>query len=270
MFFFFASDPRGVSPSTFKLINSAAICWPQGRHHCGRKPNYIKGLQFKLLVSGIEWVSHASWHFRSSLLKVTVWKYTNDTQERSHLPAPIVTSHLKQVVIWRIMKGSSQRRSHLPAPNVTRHLGIVVNWRYTRGFTRERSHVTRHLQKVAVWRYTKGHTQERSHLPAAIVSRHLKQVVIWRIMKGSSQQRSHLSAPNVTRHSGIVVNWRYTRGFTREKSHVTRHLHKVVVWRYTKGHTQERSHLPAGTVENLFAFSKCDKAFRNNGKLMIH
>ena len=156
--------PGVTGPSTFKLINSAAICWPQGRHHCGRKPNYIKGLQFKLLVSGIEWVSHASWHFRSSLLKVTVWKYTNDTQERSHLPAPIVTSHLKQVVIWRIMKGSSQRRIHLPAPKVTRHLGIVVNWRYTRGFTRDRSHVTRHLHKVAVWRYTIGHTQERSHI----------------------------------------------------------------------------------------------------------
>ena len=124
--------PGVTGPSTFKLINSAAICWPQGRHHCGRKPNYIKGLQFKLLVSGIEWVSHALWHFHSSLLKVTVWKYTNDTQERSHLPAPIVISHLKQVVIWRIMKGSSQQRSHLPAPNVTRHLGIVVNWRYTR------------------------------------------------------------------------------------------------------------------------------------------
>ena len=44
-------------PSTLKLINSAAICWPQGRHHCGRKPNYIKGMQFKLFVSGIEWVS---------------------------------------------------------------------------------------------------------------------------------------------------------------------------------------------------------------------
>ena len=37
--------PGVTGPSTFKLINSAAICWPQGRHHCVRKSNYIKELQ---------------------------------------------------------------------------------------------------------------------------------------------------------------------------------------------------------------------------------
>ena len=39
--------PGVTGPSTFKLINSAAICWPQGRHHCVRKSNYIKELKKK-------------------------------------------------------------------------------------------------------------------------------------------------------------------------------------------------------------------------------
>ena len=40
----FAFSPRGPCPSRKSLLQkSAAICSPQGRHHCGRKPNYIIG-----------------------------------------------------------------------------------------------------------------------------------------------------------------------------------------------------------------------------------
>ena len=46
------------------------------------------------------------------------------TQERNHLPAPNVTSHLKKEEILRdiTFKRPTQERNHLPAPNVTSQL----------------------------------------------------------------------------------------------------------------------------------------------------
>ena len=40
----FVFSPRGPCPSKKSFLQkSAAICSLQGRHHCGRKPNYIIG-----------------------------------------------------------------------------------------------------------------------------------------------------------------------------------------------------------------------------------
>ena len=44
------------------------------------------------------------------------------TQEESHLPVQVVTSHSQQVALLRNMRESTQDKSHLPVPNVTSHI----------------------------------------------------------------------------------------------------------------------------------------------------
>ena len=44
------------------------------------------------------------------------------TEERNHLPAPNVRSHLKKEKISRDMDGPTQEKNYLPAANVTSQL----------------------------------------------------------------------------------------------------------------------------------------------------
>ena len=60
----------------------------------------------------------------------SIWKLMNiSTQEKSHMSAPSVRKHLKQVWTWRLMNRYTQEQSHLHAPSVTRHFQRVAIWR---------------------------------------------------------------------------------------------------------------------------------------------
>ena len=128
-------------------------------------------------------------HMSKAIYLLKVWQgfqsdvhlKTHETQERSPLLVPNVTSHLQWGVIWRTMKESTQEKSHLLVQSVRSD-----------------------SQKVVIWKSMKGPTQERSHLLVQSVRSHSQKVVISESMKGPTQERSHLPVPNVTSHSTTV------------------------------------------------------------------
>ena len=93
------------------------------------------------------------------------------------------------------MKGSTLERSHLPAPNVTSHPTRVVIGRDMEGFTGEMpfscSKCDKAFNHIGDLKTHERIQKERSHLPATDVKRHSIRVVIWKHMRGSTHERIH-------------------------------------------------------------------------------